>query len=160
MGCNDTSTPASTSLDTAITPDHNGMPAGNKTPSNTENTGTYDSLSGCYRYVYNRDTIKLTITIKDTVVNGLLAYDNYQIDGSTGTIKGVVRNNQIIAYYDFTSEGMQSVREVAFKIENRNLIQADTRDMSYRNDTAVYKNYQQIQFDTSRIFQPVDCRAL
>ena len=132
----------------------------NPVNNTAKSAGTYDSLSGCYRYIQKRDTIKLKLTVKDTTVNGELAFDNYQIDGSSGTIQGIIRNNQVIVYYNFASEGMQSVREVVFLFRGKKLVQADTQDMSFRNDTAIYKDHQQINFDTSRIFSPVNCDEL
>jgi len=136
------------------------VPKTNPINDTTKGAGLYDSLSGCYRYIRNRDTIKLKLAVKDIIVNGELAYDNYQIDGSAGTIQGIIRNNQVIVYYNFASEGMQSVREVVFLIRGKKLVQADTQDMSFRNDTAIYKDHQQINFDTSRIFSPINCKEL
>ncbi len=154
LGCNQSPAPSTATSDTATSN------SSSTSISNGAAAGAYNSLSGCYRWVHNRDTIKLKLAIQDTLVNGQLAYDNYQIDGSAGTLKGTVRNNQIVAFYDFTSEGMQSVREVAFRVEGSRLVQAGTRQMSYRRDTAVYPDHQQIEWDSSRIFQPVDCGSL
>ncbi|MDQ3142733.1 MAG: hypothetical protein M3Q56_10860 [Bacteroidota bacterium] len=56
--------------------------------------------------------MKLTITAN--LVNGDLAYNFYEKDKSKGTLTGTMNGDTLFAQYTFMSEGMESVREVAF----------------------------------------------
>jgi hypothetical protein len=69
----------------------------------------------CYRFVQGRDTIDLSIIETGGKVKGRLAFRFFEKDKSTGTLDGVMKGDTLFANYAFTSEGMLSNREVAFK---------------------------------------------
>ncbi len=71
-------------------------------------------LNGCYGYKTDKVTISLQArTIGDTVT-GTLIYNYAEKDDNTGTLKGAFRGDTLFADYTFTSEGIETVREVAF----------------------------------------------
>ncbi len=77
---------------------------------------TSESIEGCYVATLDRDVYTLTLTDEsEGVVVGTLRFKNYQKDSSSGTFAGMYENGILYGDYAFTSEGMDSVREVAFK---------------------------------------------
>ncbi|MBP6730879.1 MAG: hypothetical protein KA149_02405 [Chitinophagales bacterium] len=71
-------------------------------------------LNGCYGYKTDKVTISLQVrTIGDTIT-GTLIYNYAEKDDNTGTFKGAFSGDTLFADYTFTSEGMETVREVAF----------------------------------------------
>lgn len=73
-------------------------------------------IRGCYVARQQKDVYTLNIeSIEGENVTGKLTYDNYQKDSSSGTITGTFDGNMLIGIYDFRSEGMDSIRDVAFK---------------------------------------------
>jgi hypothetical protein len=123
-----------------------------------QTTITPNRLAGCYLAVKGRDTIRLQLAIKDSLVTGQMQYDNFEIDGNIGTVEGVVRNGRISGYFTFLAEGMWSVREVVFEERDGQLLQASTSNMTYRTDTARFQG--NISFDTQRPFTSIACPEL
>lgn len=69
----------------------------------------------CYVALANQDTITMTFTVNTSnEVNGKLTYSLNQKDKNEGTIVGTIKGDTLIADYTFMSEGVSSVREVAF----------------------------------------------
>lgn len=114
-------------------------------------------LNGCYQMMMKRDTAALELTVKDTTVTGSLQYNLYEKDRNTGTLQGVLRNDIIYADYTFQSEGMTSVREVAFKIQDGALLQA-VGAVSEQNSKVVFKDQATLQFPTDAPFLKTACR--
>lgn len=75
-----------------------------------------DSVVGCYAMISGQDKYLLDIASQEGVhVTGTLAFNNYQKDSSHGTFDGTYENGILMGNYSFTSEGMDSVMQVAFK---------------------------------------------
>jgi hypothetical protein len=113
-------------------------------------------LSGCYEMVFKKDSAHLVLEVKDTTVTGTLVFNFAQKDKNRGTIKGVLRNNMIYADYTFHSEGMTSVREVVFKIEDDNLVQA-FGDITEKGGKLIFTDKEHLQFQTANPFIKTDC---
>lgn len=113
-------------------------------------------LAGCYEMTMQRDTATLNLQVTDTVVTGTLVYRWYARDGNTGTIKGVLRDSLVVADYTFRSEGLTSVREVIFKIQDTTLVQA-FGDLANRGNKIVYANRDAVQYTTDHPFVKVPC---
>lgn len=79
--------------------------------------------SGKYLYQKEGDTISLQLRLENGKANGELVYKLKEKDMNTGTIEGEVKDNVVIAFYTFQSEGSTSVRQVAFKFINKGLIE-------------------------------------
>ncbi|MCC4214703.1 hypothetical protein [Leeuwenhoekiella parthenopeia] len=79
--------------------------------------------TGCYGFSENGTKITFQITRVDPLVQGTLIYDWAEKDRNSGGFNGSFENGIIIGTYTFVSEGMQSSREVAFKVEDANLIE-------------------------------------
>jgi hypothetical protein len=81
----------------------------------------------CYAFVNTQDTVILELVIgADDTVSGNLLYQLAGKDRNTGTLKGVLHNDTILADYTFMSEGKQSVREIAFLRKDSSLTEGYT----------------------------------
>jgi hypothetical protein len=89
-------------------------------------------------------------------VSGTLRYDWHEKDHNSGTIKGVLRNNSIYADYTFESEGMTSVREVVFKIQDTVLLQGFGA-LTEENGKIIFQHRDSLQFDTIHPFLKIMC---
>lgn len=119
---------------------------------------THD-LSGCYLRVLKRDTLALSIQQKGDSVTGKLSFNNYEKDGSTGTVNGSIENNTLKLFYNFQSEGMQSVMEVYFKIADDMLIHG-VGEVAAKSDTTYYANPGQLTYPESNRLIKIDCGKL
>ena len=88
-----------------------------------EERATTTIKNDCYRYVAKNDTIALTLQLNDKSASGTLVYVFYEKDKNTGTYQGTFENNMLLADYTFQSEGKESVRQVAFKIQDGKLLE-------------------------------------
>ncbi|HVG41631.1 MAG TPA: hypothetical protein VM888_08470 [Chitinophagaceae bacterium] len=113
-------------------------------------------LSGCYQMVFKKDSADLLLDVKDTTVTGTLNFYLFEKDKNTGSIKGVLRDNMIYADYTFQSEGKTSVREVVFKIEDQNLVQA-FGDITEKGSKLVFTDKENLQYQTANPFIKTDC---
>ncbi len=83
-------------------------------PAMTAPASTTDGQMQCYALVTGGDTVRLSMTQQGSAVNGTLYYQLSGKDRNTGTISGQMRGDTLLANYTFQSEGVASVREVAF----------------------------------------------
>lgn len=81
---------------------------------NYSNSTKTDELPTCYTYVKNKNYVMMKITIINNIVTGDLVYEYYEKDKNSGKISGVMKGDTLFADYTFMSEGLSSVREVAF----------------------------------------------
>ena len=72
-------------------------------------------INECFQYNNEGDTIILRMQRVDDNVGALLVYRFKEKDSNVGTIRGQIKGDWLIATYIFMSEGVRSVREVAFK---------------------------------------------
>ena len=87
--------------------------SGSKDSTVTTADGT---VAICYSKVHGRDTSKLSLVMDEETVNGTLEYSIYEKDKNTGVIIGTLNDNILRGTYNFQSEGMQSKRDVVFKV--------------------------------------------
>lgn len=69
------------------------------------------TLTTCYTMVSKKDTINLNLTQEGNMVTGNMDYHWFEKDRNTGTIKGEMHGDTLVADYTFMSEGMESVRK-------------------------------------------------
>ncbi len=94
-----------------------------KTPETDLSTVKDTPVTNCYTYASESDTISLKITQVNDSVSGTLIYKLKEKDSNTGTVKGSFKDSILLADYTFLSEGVSSVRQVAFKKEDNNLVE-------------------------------------
>ena len=112
--------------------------------------------SGCYSQVINRDTSLLQLQSRDSSINVSLTYAIYEKDRNDGTLQAERSGDIIKGWYLFKSEGIISVRQVAWKISGDNLWPA-IGEMTQKNDTTLFAKPDQIKFDSTRPFKKVPC---
>jgi hypothetical protein len=112
--------------------------------------------SGCYAQIAKRDTSLLQFEQKDSSITGTLTYKIYEKDRNDGTIQAEIHGSFITGWYIFKSEGVVSVRQVAWQINGVELWPGEG-EMMQRNDTAVFAKPDQLKYDASRPFKKVDC---
>lgn len=123
--------------------------SGNQTPGKTFS-------ENCYRYINNNDTVILKITESNGAVSGTLLYNFYEKDKNTGTIKGEMKGDLLVAEYSFHAEGMESVRAVAFKKMGKNFMEG-YGESEMRDGKDVFKNLDALSFSNSVLLSPYDC---
>ncbi len=110
-------------------------------------------LSGCYQMIIDKDTALLSLNHTGDTVTGSLSYHWHEKDNNEGTFRGAVRNDSlIVADYNFQSEGVISVRQIVFKINNGELLQG-YGEIHMKNDTAFFRDVDLVIFDTKHPFQ-------
>jgi hypothetical protein len=98
----------------------------------------------------------MKITEDNGVVSGTLVYNFFEKDKNTGTIKGEMKGDVLVAEYTFMSEGMESVRAVAFKKIGKNFMEGygESEEM---NGKDVFKSTDALSFSNSVMLSPYDC---
>jgi hypothetical protein len=147
IACNNT-TQETTSPTSPDTKDANTVTP----PSDNKDT----TIGGCYSQVYKRDTVTLQIDVKGNNVTGPLTYKIFQKDRNDGSIKAVLADSVISGWYLFRSEGIMSVRQIAWRVKPGRLLPA-MGEMVQRNDTTMFVNADRLQFDNSKPFVKTTC---
>ncbi|MBL7712297.1 MAG: hypothetical protein JNL13_07540 [Chitinophagaceae bacterium] len=84
------------------------------------------TISGkhCYVFAGAKDTIRMTVTVNDKQASGSLSYKLSEKDRNEGRFEGTMSGDTLFADYHFQSEGVQSVREVAFILSDSKAVEA------------------------------------
>lgn len=114
------------------------------------------AIAGCYSQIMKKDTATLQLQVKGDNITGTLSYQYFQKDHNDGTFKADLDNDILYGWYLFRSEGIVSVRQVAWKVHGDQLWPA-IGEMIERNDTSYYKNMDQLRYDSVRPFMRVPC---
>jgi hypothetical protein len=109
----------------------------------------------CFHRLLQKDTIAIELFIKDTTVSGNLIYKLYEKDGNTGTFKGSIHNDIILADYTFNSEGKASVRQVIFKLKDGVLTEGYGEKLM-KDDKFIFKDTSKINY--TQVFDKVECK--
>jgi hypothetical protein len=110
----------------------------------------------CYMQVLQRDTIVMRIEKNGNNISGRLSFDNYEKDGSTGTVRGKQEGDVLQLIYSFASEGSNSVMEVFFK-EQENVLLRGVGEMQTKGDTAYFVKPEQITYPDNGRMQKINC---
>lgn len=80
------------------------------------NENKESSIEGCYVAKLSRDVYTIVIqSEKDGKVTGMIAYNNFEKDSSSGSFEGIFNNNILTGNYSFDSEGSRSDSQLIFK---------------------------------------------
>ncbi len=117
-------------------------------------------ISGCYIYSQDSNYVEMEIINEGEEIIGKLKYALFEKDANTGTIKGRISKGILIADYRFTSEGVQSTRQIAFLIKNNQLIEG-YGEVEVNGKTANFKNIENLNFSSSNIvLEKQECSIL
>jgi len=128
-----------------------------KVISSNDNKSAVADVSGCYMKIIGRDTAILMLEQKGNELSGKMLYDNYEKDGSGGTVRGKEEGEILKLLYDFNSEGMHSIMEVFFKKESGRLLRG-IGDMDVKTDTTYFISG--INYSDKEAFNKVDCKII
>jgi hypothetical protein len=131
--------------------------ADEKKDSQAEDTRKQSSQVNCYRYANAGDTILLKLIHMGDSITGTLVYGYKEKDKNRGTFQGNMRGNLLIADYTFQSEGVQSVRQVAFKMEENSFIEG-YGDVYSQNGKVQFKNLDSLKFNNSMKLVEIACQ--
>ncbi len=123
------------------------------------NENKASSISGCYLRVMQRDTLLASLTQDGNLVSGKLTYDNFEKDGSSGTVSGTIDKDILKLVYRFQSEGMSSISEVYFKITNEGLIHG-FGEIKVKGDSAYYASPGNIVYEAKDLLNKIPCESL
>ena len=112
--------------------------------------------TNCYRYITNTDTVILKTTDANGMVSGTLIYNLYQKDKNSGTIKGKMKGDLLIAVYSFNSEGVLSMRQVAFKKTGNTFVEG-YGESEEENGKMIFKNADSLDFSHSFKLVAYEC---
>ncbi|MFB2120603.1 MULTISPECIES: hypothetical protein [Parapedobacter] len=113
-------------------------------------------VTSCYLYTRERDSVRFSITVTNDSASGTLHFENYQIDGSQGTVEGRLHGDTLLVVYDFQAEGTQNRTEEAFLKRGANLIRG-IGDRKPVGNTYRFTDRGAIDFEAGQVFQPVPC---
>lgn len=89
-----------------------GSSGGSDTSGSSGPAGAYaDSVTRCYLYAANKDTIRMKLIQTGQTISGELNYRLSGKDANTGTINGMMRGDTLVADYSYKSEGSVSMRQ-------------------------------------------------
>lgn len=113
----------------------------------------------CYASSGNGSVIEMSFNVNShQEVNGKLSYNLSGKDKNEGTLIGNMKGDTLIADYTFTSEGVSSVREVAFLQKDGTLIEG-FGDVISTNDKVTFKDKSKLKFDAKNALTKVDCKV-
>lgn len=146
LACNNTGSPADT----------NGSRSTDTSDTTQTAPATKTDVSGCYLRALQRDTFALHLRHNGHAVTGRLSFDNFEKDGSTGTVVGSVDGDVVKLTYTFQSEGTESVTDVYFKTTEEGLVQG-IGDMTGNGHFA---NESGIAYPPENLLRKIDCSNL
>lgn len=120
-------------------------------------TITQDSLVNCYQYATPFDTVTLKLVHAGEKITGTLVYNLKEKDSNKGTIQGSMKGDILLANYTFMSEGVQSVRQVAFKQSGNTLVEGFGESVA-ESGVMKFKNVDSLNFSSSMKLQQIACQ--
>ena len=113
----------------------------------------------CYQAILKKDTILLTLNLKNgQLSSGNLIYNFYEKDKNQGTLVGELKGDTLIADYTFMSEGVSSVRQVAFLKKGNTYVEGYGDVVDDNKGKVIFKDKKQLKFDGNVVLSKVDCK--
>ncbi|GHB78598.1 hypothetical protein [Persicitalea jodogahamensis] len=113
--------------------------------------------SACYASVTGGDSTLLRIVNENGEVTGELTYNHLEKDDNVGTIMGEMHGDTLLADYTFMSEGIESVRQVAFLKKGEGFVEG-YGDAEERDGKMVFKSTSTLDFGSGTTFEKVPCK--
>lgn len=112
---------------------------------------------GCYIFDDGKNNVSLEITENSKEIRGSLTYALLEKDKNSGNFTGKLKDGILIANYTFQSEGAESIRQVAFKVDGDKLIEGYGE---LNNDGSTFKDKKNINFTSKMPLTKADCNTL
>jgi hypothetical protein len=110
----------------------------------------------CYSSMNGKDTVLLKLEKLPNATTGRLIYKLYEKDANEGRLDGKLKGDTLIADYTFKSEGNESVRQVAFLIQDT-IATEGYGEMVEKEGKMIFKNPASIAFDKGIKLQKIPC---
>jgi len=137
---------------TTVTPAVQEIPKAPKSAAQPDPSGNQ-----CYASTANNSTIWMSFNVNSNQeVNGTLSYSLYGKDKNEGTLIGNIYGDTLIADYTFDSEGVSSVRQVAFLQKDGTYIEG-YGDVVEANGKVSFKDKKTLKFDIKNTLTKIDC---
>ena len=120
---------------------------------------TTSTAETCYWQIMQRDTLVALLVQNGESISGKLTFDNFQKDGSSGSVKGKLEGNTIKLWYSFQSEGMHSVMEVWYRKEGEALLRG-VGPTGVKSDTSYFTEPSAVTFDLNQRLDKVACNEV
>lgn len=130
------------------------------TPSSPKDAEIVEpSGNQCFAFANDSSNVELSFNVNShQEVNGKLSYKLYGKDKNEGTLIGNIKGDTLIADYTFMSEGVSSVREVAFLQKDGTYIEG-YGDVAEANGKVIFKDKKKLKFIPKMILTKVDCKV-
>ncbi|MEZ4803391.1 MAG: hypothetical protein R2797_11515 [Gelidibacter sp.] len=110
---------------------------------------------GCYEYKADGSEVKMKVTkIEGDAVTANLYYAYAEKDKNEGTFFGNLHDDKLIGKYTFMSEGVESVRDVAFKIEKDQIVEG-FGDLD--EGGTMFKDTTKLRYNSTTPWKKTDC---
>ena len=120
----------------------------------TKETKTEILKKECYTYNANGNKVEMQIQYNGNDVVGTLNYNLSEKDSNTGAFVGTLQNNILLLDYTFQAEGMESVRQVAFKLIDDKLVEGYGE---MNEDGTQFLDVSKIEFTSTMPLDKFDC---
>jgi hypothetical protein len=115
------------------------------------------SPMNCYRFASKNDTIVLKLIHIGNSITGTLVYKLHEKDKNMGTIQGNMRGDVLVADYTFMSEGVKSIRQIAFKKVDSGFIEG-YGETTIANDRVIFTNIDSLTFNSQYKLNEINCQ--
>lgn len=129
-----------------------------KTNTPAELSKKMNEPTTCYSYTKDNNNVQMQITIVDNLVSGYLLFEYYQKDKNSGIIKGEMKGDTLYAEYSFISEGVNSVKEVAF-LKKEDEWTEGFGDIEEQSGKMVFKNKATLKFENNIPLTKTECNT-
>ena len=109
---------------------------------------------GCYVFDDGKNVVSLEITENTAEIKGNLIYDFAEKDKNSGNFHGKLKDGILIADYTFQSEGIETTRQVAFKVNNNTFIEGYGE---LNNEGTAFKDTSNLSFTSDMPLTKTDC---
>lgn len=118
--------------------------------TSTVTNSNQTDFSGLYSYQQNGDTITLQLMVDGTKADGNLLYALNEKDQNSGTFIGEIKDGILIANYTFSSEGVLSERQIAFKLNDTSAVEG-YGDVEEINGKMLFKDAENLEYGTGLV---------
>lgn len=117
----------------------------NNTVTSTVTNSNQTDFTGMYNYQENGTTVTLQLTVDGNKASGNLMYALKEKDRNSGTFVGEIKDGILLADYTFSSEGVLSERQVAFKLTGTSAVEG-YGDVEQINGKMVFKDPANLEY--------------
>ncbi|MCO4293907.1 hypothetical protein NF867_13665 [Solitalea sp. MAHUQ-68] len=133
----------------------------NKTTVQTDSISVSDSPKSneyCYSYIKDKDSVLLRFKMSDdSLILGTLNYNFHEKDSNKGNVQGMLKGDTLLLDYIFQSEGVESVREVAFLKKGEDFVEG-YGDLVEKDGRMMFKEHKKLNFGGQTILRPIECK--